>query len=225
MATFYLAVSVTDSTGSQEILYPCQGAQGSGNVMCRSTVMASYGDDISVTFSGSEAFRLNMSDGNVAYCNIRASESCRFTLGDDESIAAAAAQSAEADAAPRFLATLGRVEYEITRVQQSPSGGVLIAFEALESGTELLTGPHETTSLTDSSGVEHRQTSRFMGTSQCRPTAEYCAMPLRRGSATQFAVGFGSVPPLEVIPYLQIPMKDQGTLEFRDIPVPYEAPM
>ncbi len=93
---------------------------------------------------------------------------------------------------------------------------------ATNEGANLETGISFDSSLTDASGNEHQESDRMAGGKRGGLDWFYVTFPYN--VPTRFGLAFDSVPPnVTTVPYMRIRMRDQGWLEFRNIPVPYEA--
>jgi hypothetical protein len=132
-----------------------------------------------------------------------------------------AGSSAGGGESSNLHAHIGDVEFRIDRVQHTGQE-LQIWLIATNEGANLETGIHFHSSVTDASGNEHRQSARMAGGK--RGGADWFSLTFPHRVPTRFGLAFDSVQPTtDSIPYMYIRLRDLGEIEFRQIPVPYEA--
>lgn len=120
---------------------------------------------------------------------------------------------------PQLVARLGNVEYRLHSVEHTGQE-LQVWLVGTNTGANLETAIYFQSSVTDPSGDSHQQSARMAGGK--RGGLDWLWVTLPHQVPTRFGLAFDSVPPpVERIPYMRIRMRDQGWLEFRDVPVPY----
>jgi len=149
-----------------------------------------------------------------------ASEVCS-ALGFKKKDAGANVQHSSGPENAGLSARFGNVSYRV--VSAAHTGRELqVWLIATNAGANLETAISFDSSLTDASGNEHQESARMAGGK--RGGLDWFWVTLPYNVPTRFGLAFETVAPnVTLVPYMRIKMRDQGWLEFRNIPVPYEA--
>lgn len=118
-------------------------------------------------------------------------------------------------------ARFGNVSYRVVNALHT-GRELQVWLVATNAGANLETAISFDSSLTDTSGNEHQESARMAGGK--RGGLDWFWVTLPYNVPTRFGLAFETVVPnITLIPYMRIKMRDQGWLEFRNIPVPFEA--
>ena len=113
---------------------------------------------------------------------------------------------------------LGNVTYSLEKVFHN-GRELQVWVNAINEGADINTGIYFASSLTDSEGNSHSQSARMSGGH--RGGLDYFSVRFPFNVKTKFGLAFNTVPPdVTNIPFVNIILRNQGSVQFRDIAVP-----